>query len=174
MNVALYARVSTTMQDPLMQRKALEEKATREGWTYSYFEETESTRKSRPIKYALYNDLLNHKYDAVVVWKLDRWARSSQEASREIDALFQHGIGFISLTENIDLTTAGGRLQFNVISAFAQFERDIISERTKEGLKHAQNVGKRGKDKGRRKKGGYYLRYNKQTPPMKIEVLHKE
>jgi DNA invertase Pin-like site-specific DNA recombinase len=63
------------------------------------------------------------------------------------------------LKENIDLTSATGRLQFNIFSAFAEFERDMISERTKEGLKNAKNVGKRGKDKKVRKKGGYYLRY---------------
>ena len=155
--VALYARVSTTEQDPEMQKKALIKKSEIEGWAYNLFEERESTRKSRPIKYELYQRLLNKEYDAIVVWKLDRWARSTQEASREIETLFNRNIPFISLTENIDLSTASGRLQFNVISAFAQFERDVISERTKEGLKHAKNVGKRGKDKSPRKKSGYYL-----------------
>jgi len=158
-NVALYARVSTNEQDPEMQKKALIKKADVEGWTYNLFEERESTRKSRPIKYDLYQRLLNKEYDAIVVWKLDRWARSTQEASREIETLFNRKVPFISLTENIDLSTASGRLQFNVISAFAQFERDIISERTKEGLKHAKNVGKRGPDKRPRKKSGYYLRH---------------
>lgn len=172
MNVALYARVSTDMQDPLMQKRALEEKAKREGWEYIYFEEIESTRKSRPIKYALYQELLNKNFDAVVVWRLDRWARSTQEASREIEALFNKGVKFISLTENIDLTTAAGMLQFNVISAFAQFERDLIRERTKEAFyvdaegvtrskRKNKAVGKRGKDDNPRKKGGYYLRYQK-------------
>jgi len=170
MKVALYARVSTDMQDPLMQRRALEEKAKKEGWSFDYFEETESTRKTRPVKYALFQKLLNKEYDAVVVWRLDRWARSTQEASREMEALLKRGVSFISIMENIDLTTAAGTLQFNIISAFAQFERDIISERTKEGLKHARNVGKRGKDDSPRKKGGYYLRYNKQTPPRKINI----
>jgi len=157
--VALYARVSKDMQNPEMQQKALVKKAKLEGWKSTYFEEKVSSRKTRPIKYELYQRLLNKEFDAVVVWKLDRWARSTQEASREIETLFNKGIPFISLTESIDLSTASGRLQFNVISAFAQFERDIISERTKEGLKHAKNVGKRGKDKKPRKKSGYYLRH---------------
>jgi len=73
--------------------------------------------------------------------------------------LYNRGVTFISLTDNIDLSSASGILQFNIISAFAQFERDIISERTKEGLKYAENVGKRGKDKKVRNKSGYWLRY---------------
>ena len=183
MKVALYTRVSTGMQDPLMQKRALEEKAKREGWEYTYFEEVESTRKTRPIKYQLFQELLNRKYDAVVVWKLDRWARSTQEASREIEELFNKGVPFISLTEAIDLTTAAGMLQFNVISAFAQFERDLIRERTKEafyrdsdGITRSKRtnkaVGKRGPDDSPRKKGGYYLRYSKQRLPRGTEVLH--
>ena len=142
--VALYARVSKEMQNPEMQEKALKKKAELENWIYDYFEEKESSRKTRPIKYELYQRLLKKEYDAVVVWRLDRWARSVQEASKEIETLFNRNVPFISITENIDLTTASGRLQFNVITAFAQFERDVISERTKEGLKHAKNVGKRG------------------------------
>lgn len=163
MKVALYARVSKEMQNPKMQEIALIKKAKLEGWDYDLFVERESSRKARPVKYNLYNRLLKKEYGAVIVWRLDRWARSVQEASKEIETLFNKGIPFISLTEHIDLTSASGRLQFNVITAFAQFERDIISDRTKEGLKHAKNVGKRGKDKGPRKKSGYYRRWAK-TP----------
>jgi len=146
-----------------MQRNALVEKAKREGWEYELFEEKESTRKTRPVKYALYHRLLDKMFDGVCVWKIDRWARSTQELSREVTTLFNKGVKFISLTDHIDLSNASGMLQFNIISAFAQFERDIISARTKEGLKGKKNVGKRGKDKKRRRKSGYYQRwtYNK-------------
>jgi len=157
--VALYVRVSTQEQNPDMQKKALIEKAQREGWDYEIFIETESSRKTRPIKYNLYQRLLRKEFNAVVVWKIDRWARSTQELSREVTTLFKKGVKFISLTDNIDLSSASGTLQFNIISAFAQFERDIISERTKEGLKGKKNVGKRGKDKKRRRKSGYYQRW---------------
>jgi len=143
-----------------MQRKALIEKAEREGWGYEVFEEKESTRKTRPIKYELYQRLLHREYDGVCVWKIDRWARSTQELSREVTTLFNRGVKFISLTDNIDLSSASGTLQFKIISAFAQFERDIISERTREGLKHAKNVGKRGCDKKRRRRSGYYQRWS--------------
>ena len=161
MKVALYARVSTEEQNPEMQKKSLIEKAEREGWNYEIFAEKESTRKTRPVKYELYQRLLRKEFDGVCVWKIDRWARSTQELSREVTTLYNKGVKFISLTDNIDLSSASGTLQFNIISAFAQFERDIISERTKEGLKYAKNVGKRGKDKKKRRKSGYHQRWSK-------------
>ncbi len=171
MKVALYGRVSKDMQNPKMQEIALKNKAEIEGWEFNYFEEKESTRKTRPVKYALYQRLLKKEYDAVCVWKLDRWARSLQELSNEVKILWDRNVKFISLKENIDLSSATGRLQFNIFSAFAEFERDMISERTKEGLKHAENVGKRGPDKKDkpRRKSGYYLRWAKQRGSVKDE-----
>ena len=159
--VALYIRVSTQDQNPEMQKNALIEKVGRDGWEYEIFMEKESTRRTRPVKYELYQRLLKKEFDAVIVWKIDRWARSTQELSREVTTLYNKGVKFISLTDNIDLSNASGTLQFNIISAFAQFERDIISERTREGLKQAKNVGKRGKDKKRRRRSGYYQRWSK-------------
>ena len=161
MKVALYARVSTEDQNLTMQKSALLDKASNESWEYELFEEKESSRKTRPVKYALYQRLLKKEFDGVCVWKIDRWARSTQELSREITTLYNRGVKFISLTDNIDLSSASGTLQFNIISAFAQFERDLISERTKEGLKHAKNVGKRGPDRKRRRRSGYYQRWSK-------------
>jgi len=134
MEVALYSRVSTNDQNPLIQKEALIKKATDNKWDYQYFEEKQSTRNTRPIKNQIYLDSLKGKYDIVCVWKVDRWARSVQELARDIETLFNHNIKFISITDNIDLSSASGRLQFNVICAFAQFERDIISERTKEAF----------------------------------------
>jgi DNA invertase Pin-like site-specific DNA recombinase len=83
-----------------MQKKALIEKAEREGWDYELFIEKESSRKTRPIKYDLYQRLLRKEFDAIVVWKIDRWARSTQELSREVTTLFNKGVKFISLTDN--------------------------------------------------------------------------
>lgn len=166
---ALYGRVSTDTQNPQMQKDALIKRATDDNWDYQYFEETMSTRKTRPVKNQIYLDALKGKYDIVCTWKIDRWARSLQELTRDITILFEHGVKFISITDNIDLTSASGRLQFNIISSFAQFERDLISERTKEAFyvdkegitrsrKNDKAVGKRGKDKEhtRRKKSSYY------------------
>jgi len=118
MKVALYARVSKQEQNPDMQKHSLIVKAEREGWDYELFMEKESSQKTRPIKYDLYQRLLRKEFDAVVVWKIDRWARSTQELSKEVSTLFNKGVKFISLTDNIDLSSASGMLQFNIISAF--------------------------------------------------------
>ena len=104
------------------------------------------------------------EFDCLLIWKLDRWARSSQELTIEIEELYNKGIIFISLSDNIDLSTATGKLQFQILSAFAEFERNLIRERTLEGLNRARKEGKRlgrpkgSKDKKVRKKGGYYMR----------------
>jgi DNA invertase Pin-like site-specific DNA recombinase len=71
------------------------------------------------------------------------------------------GIQFVCTSQGIETITASGRLVYAILGAMAEFERELISERTKEGMKKAKNVGKRGKDKDQRKKGGYYLRYQK-------------
>ena len=180
--VVLYARVSTDKQDATMQKNALIKKAEIEGWEFDYFEEQETTRKTRPVKYDIYKKCLDKEYTCIVVWKLDRWARSLQELVREVPTLFERGINFISLKENIDLSSASGRLQFHMFCAFAEFERDIISERTKQAfykddkgvtrsVKTGKAVGKRGPDKKDkpRRKSGYHLRWTKQRGSVKDE-----
>ena len=98
---------------------------------------------------------------AVIVWKIDRWARSAIELSREIETLYKRNVKFISLSDPIDLSSDSGWLQFQIISVFAEFERRLISSRTREGLKNAKNIGKRGKDKRPRRKSGYYVRWER-------------
>jgi len=93
--VALYARVSTIEQNPENQKAALIKRAEREDWDYEYFPEKESTRKTRPINYQLYQKLLRNEYDAVLVWKLDRWGRSVKELVTEIGTLYNRGVKFI-------------------------------------------------------------------------------
>ena len=133
------------------------------GWEYDYYEEKQSTRKTRPIKEALYKKLCQKEYDAVVVWKLFRWARTLQEAIREINILvFEKNVKFISVTDNIDLSTATGRLYFHILCAFGEFERDLLSERTREGLAVSKKKPGRPKgstDKKKRRKSGYYQRW---------------
>ena len=165
MKIAIYCRVSTTEQTTENQTLRLTEYAERMNWTYDVYEETESTRNTRPIKYKLFQKLRAKEYDAVLVYKLDRWARSSTELINEITELYEKGIPFISLSDNVDLSTSAGKLQFHILSAFAEFERNLIRERTLEGLKRAKKQGKTlgrpkgSKDKKLRKKGGYYLRH---------------
>jgi putative DNA-invertase from lambdoid prophage Rac len=165
MKVAIYCRVSTEEQTTENQRIRLEEYAQRMGYTYEIIEEQETTRKTRPKKNELLQRLRHKEFDAYMVYKLDRWARSMYELTSEVKELFEKGIMFISYSENIDLSSATGRLQFHILCAFAEFERALIRERTLEGLNRAKAQGKTlgrpkgSKDKKRRKKGGYYMRY---------------
>jgi DNA invertase Pin-like site-specific DNA recombinase len=162
--IALYCRVSTSDQTCENQRLRLVEWAERKGDTYDVFTETESTRKSRPVKQELMNKLRKNEYSAVCVFKLDRWARSSTELILDVTELTKKGIGFISLSDNLNFDTAAGKLQFQILSAFAEFERELIRERTIEGLKRAKVQGKLlgrplgAKDNKRRKRSGYMLR----------------
>ena len=87
MKVALYARVSTVDQHPERQREGLKNYAEKMGWEYDYYEEKQSTKKTRPIKQELFNKLCKKEYDAIIVWKLFRWARTLQEAIREVNIL---------------------------------------------------------------------------------------
>ena len=162
--IALYCRVSTSEQTVENQKIRLIEFARAKGFEYDTFEEVESTRKTRPVKQALLAKLRNNEYDAVVVFKLDRWARSSTELILDTKELIDKGIGFISLTDNLDFGTASGKLHFAILSAFAEFERELIRERTIEGLRRAKYQGKvsgrpkGSKDSKQRPKSGYILR----------------
>ncbi|MCP4651232.1 MAG: recombinase family protein [PVC group bacterium] len=165
MNVAIYCRVSTRDQNPENQVIKLKDFAERNDYAYDIFEERESSRKTRPIKNELLQRLRNREYDSVLVWKLDRWARSIRELINEVMELHDKGINFISIQDNIDLSSANGKLQFHILSAFADFERNIISDRTLLGLERAKAEGKQlgrpkgSKDTKRRRRSGYNLRY---------------
>lgn len=153
MKVAIYARVSTDEQTTENQTNPLIEYAKRMGWDYEVFTETESSRKTRPVQWALYNNLLRKEYDGLLIYKFDRWARSTKELVEHVEKLLDKNILIYSYTENLDLQSSMGRAMFTIISAFAQLERDIIRERTLAGLARARA---QGKTLGRpRKKRGY-------------------
>lgn len=164
--VALYARVSTTggKQSTETQLIRLEEFAKSNEWEYDIFEEQESTRRTRPVKQALLQKLRSGEYLSVIVYKLDRWARSSSELILDTKEIIDKGVGFISVSDNLDFSSAAGKLQFQILSAFAEFERELIRERTIAGIRRAKLMGKRpgrpagSKDKKPRKKSGYILR----------------
>jgi DNA invertase Pin-like site-specific DNA recombinase len=145
--VALYARVSTVNhhQDPEMQLAELREYCLRRGWEIvaEYVDKGISgTKDSRPALNRMMTDAHSRKFDAVLVWKLDRFARSLKHlvnALAEFEAL---GVAFVSLRDNLDLTTPSGRLMFQIIGAMAEFERALIQERVKAGLKNARSKGK--------------------------------
>lgn len=164
---ALYARVSTEEQTTENQRLRLVEYCERMQLPFDLYEENESTRKTRPIKAKLLKLLRNGDYAGLIVYKLDRWARSSSELILELQELTDKGIAFISLSDNIDFTTAAGKLHFQILSAFAEFERSLISERTREGLRRVRASGrtlgrpKGVKDTSKRNNSGYLARFHK-------------
>ena len=100
-------------------------------------------KDSRPHLNRLMTDAKQRHFDAVLVWKLDRFARSLKHlvnALAEFEAL---GVAFISLKDNLDLTTPSGRLMFQIIGAMAEFERSLIQERVRAGLRNARNKGRK-------------------------------
>ena len=154
---AIYCRVSRTDQILENQIRPLKEYAERMGWDYEVFTEKESTRKSRPVQWALYNRLLKKEFDGLLFYKLDRWARSLKELVTHMEALHEKGVILVSFMENIDLSTSSGKLMMQVMGSFAEFERSIIRERTMAGLDRARAQGKtlgRPRLKRRRKTGG--------------------
>jgi putative DNA-invertase from lambdoid prophage Rac len=178
-HIALYVRVSTAEQTVENQKIRLIEYAEKNGCTFDVFEEVESTRKTRPIKQSLLTRLRKNEYDAVVVYKLDRWARSSTELILDTKELIDKGIGFISVSDNLDFNTAAGKLHFQILSAFAEFERELIRERTVQGLQRVRAQGYRfvGRPKGakdlrKRKNEGYILReeMKRQSAQTKIDL----
>jgi DNA invertase Pin-like site-specific DNA recombinase len=143
MKIAIYLRVSTSDQTVENQRQPLINYCERMGWEYEVFEETESTRKTRPIQWDLYNRLLRREFDGLVIYKFDRWARSTKELIEHMERLIEKGIKIYSYSENLDLDTSMGRAMLTIISAFAQLERDLIRERTMAGLARAKAQGKK-------------------------------
>ena len=163
--VALYCRVSNgNSQTTENQKIRLLQYVTDKNLKFDLFEEMESKRKTRPVKQRMMEKLRNREYSSIIVFKLDRFARSSTELILDTKEIIDKGIGFISLSDNIDFSTASGKLHFQILCAFAEFERELIRERTIEGLNRTKSQGKTlgrpngSKDKSNRKKSGYYLR----------------
>ena len=148
LRVALYARVSTSngQQDPELQLSELREYVARRGWEIAeiYTDNGVSGSKdSRPALNRLMDDAGRRKFDAVLVWKLDRFGRSLRHLINALAELEARGIAFVSLRDNLDLGTPSGRLMFQIIGAMAEFERALIQERVKAGLRHARSKGTR-------------------------------
>ena len=143
MKVAIYCRVSREGQTVDNQKLPLIEYAKRMNYDYEVFEEQESTRKTRPVQWDLYNRLLRKEFDGLIIYKFDRWARSTKELIEHMENLYNKGCMIYSYAENIDLSSSMGRAMLTIISAFAQLERDIIRERTLAGLARAKAQGKK-------------------------------
>jgi DNA invertase Pin-like site-specific DNA recombinase len=145
--VALYARVSTLNgQNPQLQLAELREYAQRRGWEVSaeYVDLGISGAKdSRPQLNRMVEDAHARKFDAILVWKLDRFARSLKMLVTSIEDLNAYGVAFVSLRDNVDLSTPTGRLMLHIIGAMAEFERGLIQERVIAGIASAKSRGVR-------------------------------
>jgi DNA invertase Pin-like site-specific DNA recombinase len=156
MKVAIYCRVSTQDQDADKQQKICQEYCNNRDWeVYKVYSDVISgAKESRPAFNELLEDLRHYKFRMVIVTKLDRMGRSLKHLISLLDEFKSKKVEFVAVTQNIDTSSSIGRLQWQILGAFAEYERNIISERTKEGLRFAKNIGKRGKDKKPRKKRG--------------------
>src|SRR5277367_44902 len=147
MRAAIYARVSTIGQgqSPEMQVRELREYCERRGWEIAgeYVDAGISGAKdSRPELNRLIADAHHRRFDAAVVWKFDRFARSVSHLLRALDTFNSIGIAFVSLSEQMDTSTPTGKMVFTVLGAVAELERSLIAERVRAGLRNARSKGK--------------------------------
>ena len=141
----LYARVSTQDQQTLpMQSRAMREYAARRGWTIAMqVKEIGSGASQRERREQLLEAARRREIDVVLVWRLDRWGRLVTDLLSTLQELDHLGVGFVSLTEALDLTTPAGRAMAGLLAVFAEFEAEILRERVRAGLAHARKNGKR-------------------------------
>ena len=143
----MYARVSTLNgQHPEMQLSELREYGARRGWQIvgEYVDEGVSgAKESRPQLNRLMSDAHRRKFDLIAVWKVDRFGRSLKHLVNSLADLDSLGVAFVSLRDNLDLSTPSGRLMFQVIGAMSEFERSLIQERVRAGLRNAVARGVR-------------------------------
>ena len=143
--VGLYARVSTQDQKTIpLQTRAMREYATRRGWRIALqVKEIGSGASRRERREALLEAARRREIDVVLVWRLDRWGRSVTDLLATLQELEHLGVGFVSLTEALDLTTPAGRAMAGLLAVFTEFEREILQERVRAGLAHARQNGQR-------------------------------
>ncbi len=144
MNVGLYARVSTYDQNTLpMQMQAMRKYVKNREWSIVFeIKDTGSGASKRPARELLLKAARRREIDIIIVWRLDRWGRSVTDLLNTLQELIQLDVGFISITEALDLTTTAGRAMAALLAVFAEFEREILRERVKAGIAHARQQGK--------------------------------
>ena len=145
LRAGLYARVSTNDQQTIpLQIRALREYSARRGWTIALqVKEVGSGASQRQLREKLLEAARRREIDVVLVWRLDRWGRSVTDLLTTLEELDHLGVGFVSLTEALDLTTPAGRAMAGLLAVFAAFEREILRERVRAGLAHARQNGKK-------------------------------
>jgi DNA invertase Pin-like site-specific DNA recombinase len=144
--VAIYCRVSTDGQSVDLQVNELREYAAKRGW--HVIEEyldigVSGAKESRPALNRLMADARQRKFDILLVWKIDRFGRSLKHLVNSLAELENVGVHFISLRDSLDLSSPAGRLMAQLLGAISEFERSLITERVRAGIRHARNKGRR-------------------------------
>ena len=144
MRAALYARVSTHDQQTLgLQTEAMKSYIKDRGWNaVKRVVDVGSGAKDRAGRETLLKAARRREVDVVVVWRLDRWGRSLPDLVLTLRELSELGVGFVSLTEALDLTTPTGRAMTGMLAVFAEFEREILRERVRAGIAQARKEGR--------------------------------
>jgi putative DNA-invertase from lambdoid prophage Rac len=144
MRAAFYARVSTHDQQTLgMQVEAMAAYIKNRGWVASRrIEDIGSGSRERPGRESLLMAARRREIDVIVVWRLDRWGRSVADLMATLREMTELGVGFVSLTEALDLTTPSGRAMAGMLAIFAEFEREILRERVRAGIAQARKEGR--------------------------------
>ena len=144
MRAGLHARVSTHDQQTLdLQSEAMTAYIKNRGWVAARrIEDIGSGSKERPGRESLLMAARRREIDVIVVWRLDRWERSVADLMATLHEMTDLGVGFISLTEALDLTTPSGRAMAGMLAIFAEFEREILRERVRAGIAQARKEGR--------------------------------
>lgn len=144
LRVGLYARVSTHDQQTLpMQLSAMRDYAKRRKWAVAVeIQDVGSGATTRPERQKLIEAARRREIDLVLVWRLDRWGRSLVDLVTTLQELTALDVGFVSLSEALDMTTPSGRALAGMLAVFAEFERDILRDRVKAGIDQARKEGK--------------------------------
>lgn len=145
MSIAAYIRVSTHEQSTELQKRDIEAYSVKEGLALSWYsdEGVSGTTNQRPDLTRLMEDVRSGKVTTLIVWKMDRLFRSLKDLIDTLQELDKMGCVFISLKDNIDLSTPTGRLMMHLLGAFAEFEASLIRERVRAGLANAKAKGKK-------------------------------
>lgn len=144
MRAAIYARVSTHDQQTLgLQTESMRAYLKDRGWDLTtQIQDVGSGAKERTGREGLLRAARRREIDVIVVWRLDRWGRSLPDLVVTLRELTELGVGFVSLTEALDLTTLTGRAMAGMVAVFAEFEREILRERVRAGIAQARKEGR--------------------------------
>lgn len=173
--VGIYCRVSTKDQQTIQQQEILKEFCLKSGYGIfdTYIDEGESAlRSNRPQFMRILEDARRRRIDVILVYKIDRFSRSVKELLNTMDILKDHGVGFVSyMDKSMDTTTSSGRFMFQILASVSEFERNIISERTKLKLNHLKSKGIK---LGRPQKAHYETIFELRSKGLSLSQIGKE